>query len=166
VLCSVGDGNASPGRASPTSVRREYPPCPIPSAHAIVLRRERVLLVRRARPPSQGGWSVPGGVIELGETIGKAAEREVREECGVEIRAGTVIDVADNIVRDKSGRVQFHYVVIYVQARYVCGEICPASDAADVRWAGCEELETLDMHPAARQTIRRAYAMRDREVER
>ena len=69
MLCSVGDGNASPGRASPTSVRREYPPCPSPSAHAIVLRRERVLLVRRARPPSQGGWSVPGGVIELGETV-------------------------------------------------------------------------------------------------
>ena len=148
------------------SVSREYPRAPIPSVHAIILRGDSVLLVRRAHPPSQGRWSVPGGGIELGETISQAAEREVREECGIQIRAGPIIDVADNIVRDRSGRVQFHYVVIYVQARYVYGEICPASDAADVRWAGCEELETLDMHPAARQTIRRAYAMRDREGER
>jgi 8-oxo-dGTP diphosphatase len=147
------------------SVRREYPTAPIPSAHAIVLWGDRVLLVRRARSPSRGRWSVPGGVIELGETVRQAAKREVREECGVEIEAGGVIHVADNIVRDRSGRVQFHYAAIYVQARYVGGEARPASDAAEARWARYEELETLDMHPAARQAIRRAYAMRRREVE-
>jgi len=147
------------------SVRREYPTAPIPSAHAIILRGDTVLLVRRAHPPSQGRWSVPGGGIELGETISQAAEREVREECGIQIRAGPIIDVADNIVRDRSGRVQFHYVVIYVQGRYVGGEACSASDAADAGWARYEELEGLDMHPAARQAIRRAYAMRHGKVE-
>jgi 8-oxo-dGTP diphosphatase len=147
------------------SVSREYPRAPIPSVHAIVLRGDTVLLVRRAHPPSQGRWSVPGGGIKLGETIVKAAEREVREECGVEIEVGGAIDVADMTVRDRSERVQFHYVVIYVLARYLDGEACPASDAADVRWARYEELEGLDMHQAARQAIRRAYAMWHGKVE-
>lgn len=148
------------------SVSREYPPVPIPSVHAIILRGDSVLLVRRAHPPSQGRWSVPGGGLKLGETISQAAEREVREECGVQIRAGPIIDVADHIVRDRSERVQFHYVVIYVQARHLGGEAGPASDAADVRWADYDEVETLDMHPAARRAVRRAYAMGGREVER
>ena len=148
------------------SVRREYPRAPIPSAHAIVQRGDKILLVRRARPPSQGRWSVPGGVIELGETIGKAAEREVREECGVEIKAGTAVDVGDMIVRDRRGRVQFHYVVIYVQARYASGEASPASDAAELCWARYEELEGLDMHAAARHAIRRVRALRSKEIER
>jgi 8-oxo-dGTP diphosphatase len=148
------------------SMRREYPTSPIPSVHAIVLRGDKVLLVRRACPPSQGRWSVPGGVIKLGETIGKAAEREVREECGVEVKAGAAVDVADMIVQDRRGRVQFHYVVIYVQARYASGEASPASDAADVRWARHEELEGLDMHAAARQAIRRVCALRGKEIDR
>jgi 8-oxo-dGTP diphosphatase len=139
------------------SAQREYPRSPIVSAHALVFRAGRVLLVKRAHPPSQGRWSVPGGVIELGETIRDAARREVREECGIEVEVGTLLHVADHIIPDGSGRIRFHYVVIYSLARYAGGEAHPRSDALGVRWATREELDALDMHPVARETAQRAF---------
>jgi 8-oxo-dGTP diphosphatase len=141
------------------TMRREYPPCPLTCAHAAVLRGEEVLVVQRANLPSRGRWSLPGGVVELGETFRQAARREVLEECGVEVETGPVIDVIDNIVQDESGRVRFHYVIIYVLARHLGGHPHPASDALEVRWIKFEELDTLDMHPLARQALRRAFEM-------
>jgi ADP-ribose pyrophosphatase YjhB (NUDIX family) len=138
-------------------VQREYPPSPVVSAHALIFREGRVLLVKRAHPPSQGRWSVPGGAIEVGETIHGATRREVREECGIEVEVGTVIHVADNIVPDGSGRIRFHYVVIYSLARHLSGEVHPQSDALEVRWATLDDLDMLDMHPLARETVRRAF---------
>jgi len=138
-------------------VQREYPPSPVVSAHALIFREGRVLLVKRAHPPSQGRWSVPGGAIEVGETIHDATRREVREECGIEVKVDTVIHVVDNIVPDGSGRIRFHYVVIYSLARHLSGEVHPQSDALEVRWATLDDLDMLDMHPLARETVRRAF---------
>jgi 8-oxo-dGTP diphosphatase len=151
--------------ANPMTIRREYPPCPLTCAHAAVLWGDQVLLVQRANPPSQGRWSLPGGVVELGETFRQAAQREVLEECGVEVEAGPVIDVIDNIVQDESGRVRFHYVITYVLARHLGAHPHPASDALEVRWIRCEDLDTLDMHPLARQALRRAFEMAWDEVQ-
>lgn len=139
---------------------REYPARPIVSAHAVVVRDEAVLLVKRAHPPGQGRWSLPGGMVELGETIREAVRREVREECGIEIEAGPVVDVADGITRDEAGRVRFHYVVVYLLARYVAGEARPGEDAAAVMWAAPGDLAALDMHPAVRSLIVRTAAGR------
>ena len=149
------------GRAASSSAcdDREYPRRPIGSAHAIVLQGDRVLLVKRAHPPSQGRWSVPGGVVELGETVRDAARRELREECGIEIEVDRVVDVADHILPGESGRVRFHYVVIYLLARHVSGEARPGPDALEVRWATVEELDVLDMHPLARRAVQRAFKM-------
>ena len=141
-----------------SAVSRQYPALPIPSAHAVVVRDGRALLVRRAGEPGKGRWSVPGGMVELGETVAQAACRELCEECGVKIQIDRVLDVADTIVRDDHGRIRFHYVVIYLLARWVAGEPRAASDATEVRWVRSEELEGLDMHPAARQAVRRALA--------
>jgi ADP-ribose pyrophosphatase len=145
------------------SCDREYPGRPIASAHALVFRGDRVLLVKRAHPPSEGHWSVPGGAIELGETVRDAARREVLEECGIEIEIeiemDRLVDVADRVVLDEGGRVRFHYVVIYLLARYVGGEARPGSDGLAVRWATCEELTTLDMHPLACQAVQRAFKL-------
>jgi 8-oxo-dGTP diphosphatase len=147
------------------SVRREYPASPIASVHAVIVRADEVLLVRRAHPPSQGRWSVPGGMVELGETIGETARREVREECGVEIEAGQIVDVADNIVRDEDGRIRFHYVLIYILARYAGGREGAASDATDARWIKHRALDALDMHPSARQAIQHACAIASMEAQ-
>ena len=141
------------------SLNREYPQRPIATAHAVVFRRDRVLLVKRAHPPSQGRWSVPGGMVELGETIHDAAQRELREECGIEIEVGKVVNVVDIVIPDETGRIRFHYIVIDLLARYVSGEVHPNSDALEVLWATREELDTLDMHPLARKTTQQAFEM-------
>jgi 8-oxo-dGTP diphosphatase len=137
-------------------VRREYPPSPIPSVHAVIVRDDEVLLVRRAHAPSQGRWSVPGGAMRLGETVRQTARREVREECGVDIEVGRVVDVADSLVRDKGRRIRFHYTVIYVLARCVGGSARASSDASEAQWVRCDRLDSFDMHPSAREAIRRA----------
>jgi len=143
----------------PDSFSREYPQRPIVTAVACVFRGDRVLLIRRAREPSKGRWSVPGGAIEIGEAIYDAVRREVREECSIEIEVIRVINVADSIVPDEAGRVWFHYVPIYILARYVSGEAYPDSDALDVGWVIREELDTLDMNPIAYENINRAFDM-------
>jgi 8-oxo-dGTP diphosphatase len=125
--------------------RRKYPVAPIPSVGAVVLKGHRVLLVRRAHEPSKGKWSIPGGVVELGETLQEAAQREVKEECGVQIEVGDIVEVRDAIVHDQAGRVRFHYVLIDVEARYRSGELAVGSDAEDARWVSEEELAVYDL---------------------
>ena len=147
-------------RDDPARTTRAYPQRPIVSVHAAVFRGDRVLLGRRAHEPGRGRWSVPGGAIELGETIHDAARREVREECGVEIEIEGVVDVVDNIIPDESGCIRFHYVIIYLLARYVSGMARPNSDASELRWATQAELDQshpLDMHPLARQALQCAF---------
>jgi ADP-ribose pyrophosphatase YjhB (NUDIX family) len=88
-----------------------------------------------------------------------AARREVREECGIEIETGAIVDVVDNVIRDESGRIRFHYVVIYLMARYLSGRAHPGSDASEVRWAARAELDGFDMHPLARKALQRAFEL-------
>jgi 8-oxo-dGTP diphosphatase len=124
---------------------REYPSAPMPSVGAVVLKGDRVVLVLRAQEPSRGRWSIPGGVMELGETIQEAARREVREECGVQIEVGNVVEVRDAIVRDAEGRIRYHYVLVDVVAQYLDGELTAGSDAKDARWVSEEELPSYDL---------------------
>jgi ADP-ribose pyrophosphatase YjhB (NUDIX family) len=117
-------------------VPREYPDLPLVGVGAVVVRNGRVLLIRRAKPPRQGEWSLPGGLQKLGETLFEAARREVMEETGVVIRPLAVIDVVDLIERDRDDlRVHYHYTLIDVLALWVAGEAAAAGDAADVLWA-------------------------------
>jgi ADP-ribose pyrophosphatase len=133
---------------------REYPTYPIPAVGIVVVHDQRVLLVQRGREPAYGRWTIPGGVIEVGETLHEAARREIREECGIEVETGRVLHVYEPIVRDGAGRVRFHYVIIDVLARYVSGEVQPADDALDARWVGVDELEALNVMSEAAQLIR------------
>ena len=128
-------------------MRREYPAAPLPSVGAVVFNGDNVLLVLRGQEPSRCKWSIPGGVMELGETIREAARREVMEECGVEIEAGDVIEVRDAIVRDEAGRIQFHYVLVDLITRYVSGKLTVGSDVKDARWVSKEDLTKLDLSP-------------------
>ncbi len=134
---------------------REYPSAPMPSVGTVVLRGDKVLLVRRGQEPSKGKWSIPGGVMELGETIQETARREVREECGVQIEVGEVVEVRDAIVRDSEGRVRYHYVLVDVVARYVDGELTVGSDADDAGWVSEEELASYDLTTGLLPVLRR-----------
>jgi diamine N-acetyltransferase len=141
---------------------REYPPRPIPAVHAAIVEQGRILMIQRAHPPSQGRWSLPGGGIELGETVQEAVMREVREECGLEIAVKDLIQVLDNIIYDEQGRIRFHYVLTFVLAQRLSGEARPSSDALDVRWVTPEILQSLDVTSRARGVVWRAFVMADR----
>lgn len=131
--------------SQPEPMRREYPSGPIPSVGVVVLKDNSILLVLRGREPSRGKWSIPGGVMELGETVRDAARREVMEECALEIEVGEVIAVRDAIVHDDEGRIRFHYVLVDVVARWLGGELAAGSDIDDARWASEGDLATFDL---------------------
>lgn len=133
------------------SGKREYPDCPRVGVGAVVVEGNRVLLVRRGIPPSRGLWAIPGGGVEIGETLAAAAEREILEETGIRIEAGRPVYTFDFIERDDSGRIRFHYVIVDLAARYLKGEVRAADDAADARWLTWEELRDL---PVSKNTLR------------
>jgi 8-oxo-dGTP diphosphatase len=114
---------------------RRYPDRPIVAVLAVVLRDERALIVQRAQQPNAGRWGFPGGVLELGETVGKGAMRELLEETGIVAEPAGVLNVNDAVSRDAEGRVQFHYVLIAVRGIWRSGEGIAADDAADCVWA-------------------------------
>lgn len=134
-------------------MRREYPDAPIVTVGLIVKRDGRVLLVQRGKEPNKGRWSIPGGAVEPGETLRAAGEREVREECSIEVRAGAVAGVFEAIVPDGNGRTRFHYVIIDFLAEYISGVLRPSSDSADARWVSLAELDKLDVTEQARQLV-------------
>lgn len=137
---------------------REYPERPIVGVGAVIVRDARVLLVRRAAEPLKGQWSIPGGVVELGETLRAACEREVREETGLTVRAGRVLDVFDRILPDASGRTQFHYVLVDFLCEPLSGEACAASDAAELGWAAADELGRYRLSPPTLAVVRQGLA--------
>ena len=122
---------------------RTYPAAPVPAVGALVVHDGAVLLVRRGRAPSRGVWAVPGGRVELGETLAEATEREVREETGVRVRAGEPVWSFDSVIRDDDGRIAFHYVIVDLLAEYLEGEPRARDDAAEARWVRPEELSGL-----------------------
>ena len=135
---------------------RSYPAAPVPAVGALVFREGAVLLVRRGRPPSRDVWAVPGGGVELGESLAEAAEREVREETGVTVRAGEPVWSFDSVIRDRDGRVRYHYVVVDLAAEYVSGEPRGSDDAREARWVGPEEIAGYDVSEPTLQLLRRA----------
>ncbi len=130
---------------------REYPDSPRVGVGAVVLREGRVLLVRRGVAPANGLWAIPGGGLELGETLREAAEREILEETGITICAGEPVFTCDVCQRDDDGRVRFHYVIVDLAADYVSGEVLGADDALEARWVAPEEIENL---PATKTTVK------------
>jgi 8-oxo-dGTP diphosphatase len=120
---------------------REYPERPWVGVGALIFREGRVLLVRRGHAPSLGEWSIPGGALEVGETLADGVKREVREETGLAVEPLAVVEVVDRIVRDEAGRVQFHYVLVDYLCRVSGGSEAWADDAVGLRWATMDELE-------------------------
>lgn len=135
---------------------RAYPDRPIVGVGAVVLRGRQVLLVRRASEPLRGQWSLPGGMLELGETLRQAVEREVLEETGLRVRVDEVIEVFDSIIPDADGRTQFHYVLIDFLCHSQSGEPRAGSDVSEVTWAGVDELERFGLSENAMAVIKKA----------
>jgi ADP-ribose pyrophosphatase YjhB (NUDIX family) len=142
-------------------VNREYPERPLAGVGAVVVHADGcVLLIRRGQPPRAGEWSLPGGLVKLGEPLGDAVRREVREECSVDVRVGPLAGVFQAIERDAAGQVRFHYIVLDYLAYHVDGVLRPSSDAADAAWVEPEQLAAYCLRPETIEMIERALALR------
>src|SRR4030095_10178119 len=121
-------------------VSREYPDRPFVGVGAVIVdEAARVLLVKRRFEPLAGQWSLPGGAVDVGETLQACVIREMREETGLEVEVGPVIEVFDRIMHDADGRVQYHYVLVDYVCRPVGGSLRPATDVADATWVAHED---------------------------
>lgn len=124
---------------------RSYPERPIIGVGVIVWSAGRVLLIRRAQPPREGEWSLPGGAQKLGETVAETARREVQEEAGIEIELGPLVAIVDLIEPDDRGRVRYHYTLLDYRAEATTTELAPGGDAADARWFSPDALASLGL---------------------
>lgn len=141
-------------------MQREYPHQPRVAVGVVVVMDSRVLLVKRGREPSKGLWSVPGGLIELGEKLEDAARREVREETGIDVQIDKLLGVANNIVRDDDGKTRFHYVLIDYLAHPLTTSVRAQSDASDAKWVHFKDLSTYSLTKGAGRLIQRITAMK------
>ena len=136
---------------------REYPDRPFVGVGAVVIDGERVVVVKRGAAPLKGHWSLPGGVVEVGETLAAAVTREIEEETGLRVDVGPVIEVLDRITHDEAGRVQYHFVLIDYVCRPIGGDLRAGSDVDDVRWAVRSDLERYSLAVAAMRVIARGF---------
>jgi ADP-ribose pyrophosphatase YjhB (NUDIX family) len=140
---------------------REYPDRPIVGVGAVIVDTAggavRVLLVRRGAPPLQGEWSIPGGAVELGETLRAAAERESLEETGLVVEAGDVLEILDRVLPGRDGRVQYHYVLIDFLCRVRGGELHAGGDALEAAWVEEGELEQYKLEKPAMDVIGKGF---------
>jgi 8-oxo-dGTP diphosphatase len=138
-------------------MKREFPEAPLIGVGAIIIQDSRVVLVKRAHPPLEGQWSIPGGLLEVGELVREAAVREAREETGLIVEPGELLGLFDRVLRSPDGRVQYHYVLIDFLCRPVGGELKAAGDAAEVRWFTREELPALKLAEDTLEVIGRGF---------
>ena len=147
-------------------ISREYPDAPRAAVGAVVLDGDQVLLVRRGEPPSQGKWSIPGGLIHLGERIEDAVLREVEEESGVRVRVLGLCGVIDRVIPgEPSGAagpapVRYHYIIVDYVATPTGGTLQAGSDAAEARWVPIADLPRYDTTEALAAMIQRAVKIR------
>jgi 8-oxo-dGTP diphosphatase len=137
-------------------MKRKYPEQPIVGVGGIIFQGESVLLIRRGKEPALGQWSIPGGVVDLGETLQEAVVREVWEETHIEAQPLALVKVLDRIFRDRQGRVSYHYVLADFLCRQTGGEVRPGSDALEARYVPVGELASLDVIPATREVVYQA----------
>jgi 8-oxo-dGTP diphosphatase len=152
------------------TISREYPDAPRAAVGAVVLDGDRVLLVRRGQPPSRGRWTIPGGLVHLGERLEDAVLREVREECGLEVELLGLCGVIDRVIPDQApgaaaAPVRYHFIIIDYVASPVGGSLQAGSDADEARWIPIADLDRYDTTDALGVMIHRAVKLRQTRAQ-
>lgn len=138
-------------------MKRLYPGQPLAGVGAVIFRGEEVLLVCRGREPARGEWSLPGGVVELGETLTAAIQREIQEETGLRVQVLGITAVLERIFPDAAGKIAYHYVLIDYLCEYLEGELQPGSDITAAQFAAASDLGRFDLPTFTLEVIRRAW---------
>ncbi len=139
---------------------RSYPKTPLVGVGVLTFNSEqKILLVQRGNEPAKSLWSLPGGLVELGERVRDAGIREVKEECNIDIEPLDVISVVDLILQDSDGKVKYHYVLIDYLAKFISGELRPQSDVIAAEWFSQQQLAELDIPEVTREVIEKAFKM-------
>lgn len=136
-------------------MRREYPDRPIAGVAAVIFDDSSVLLAKRLNPPGEGNWALPGGVVELGESVRETVVREVKEECGIEVKPVKLLTVFDSIIRNGERRVKFHYILFEFLCSVAGGTLNPATDALEAKWVPLDKLEELPISQGMIRFIKR-----------
>ena len=139
---------------------RDYPDRPICGVGIVVFHQQKVLLIRRGKPPRQGEWSIPGGKQKLGETLQQAARREVQEETGLKLGPLMLVDVVDSIFKDSQKQIQYHYSLIEWTGEFVSGELNAADDASDAEWFELSEIKNQGLWEKTVEIINKADMIR------
>ena len=137
---------------------REYPDRPFVGVGAVIVQDARAVIVQRGAEPLKGQWSIPGGMLELGETLRQCAVREALEETGLRVEPSEVLEVLDSIHPDPQGRTRYHYVLIDFLCRPLGGELRPGGDAAQARWVTRDELANFIITETALRVLRKALS--------
>jgi mutator protein MutT len=136
-------------------VKRLYPKQPIIGVGAVIIKDGKILLEKRKNEPGKGKWSIPGGLVELGESVEQTVIREVKEETGLEVEKPEHIDVVDNVIRDENGEVKYHFVIIDYFVKLKGGTMKAMSDAEELRWVTFDEVEKYDLTKTFREFFQR-----------
>ncbi len=139
-----------------SGIKRKYPPYPLVGVGALVVDGDKVLVVLRENEPGKGLWSVPGGLLELGETAREGARREILEETGVDVEFDRLLDVTDSITRDENGIICYHYVLIEFLGHPVGGKLGAASDVKEARWVGLGKIDDLKITRTLGRLVQKA----------
>ena len=140
-------------------MRRLYPDQPVVGIGAVIVKEGKIVLIKRGNEPSKGKWTIPGGLVELGESPEQAVIRETKEETGLDIDNPVLIDVVSNADLDEHGRIKYHYVIIDYLVHVKGGSLGSASDAADLRWVAFGEVEGYDLTASFRLFFRHNRSM-------
>lgn len=143
---------------------RRYPKRPFLGIGALIFRRNRILLAQRGKQPLLGWWSLPGGVLETGETLEDGIRREVREETGLEVKPLEIATVFERIIPDAKGRTEYHYVLIDYVCRVIGGEAQPATDVSALAWVAEDDLESYRLTEGTLPVIREAFGKRKKKA--
>ena len=152
-------GNKHPSTKKPDDLNRIYPCCPRTGVGVVVLSNHKVLLIKRGQEPSKGLWTVPGGLVELGETIEQAIEREIFEECHIHIRIDRALDVFEYIENEQD-KIRYHYIVLEYLAHYIDGELAAASDIDDAGWFSWSEVQNLETSTKTVELVSKALGLK------
>jgi len=141
--------------------RREYPKQPVVGVGGVVIADGRALLIRRGSEPLKGEWSIPGGTLELGETLVGGVMRELREETGVEVRVLELIEVFERIFPGQSDRPRYHFVILdyLCEALTPLHQVRPGGDVTEIALPHEDELARYNLTPTATRVLRKAFAM-------